>query len=159
MSARRSSASAPREPVPMRALALAVVQLDDVADPTATLATIPGASRYLLRLRELAGTRPPPGVELLAIDDETRSAAADLVRRHTGAAVVVVLRADEEASPELAAALAALSERNDAARFVTRRVHRFLGRAVQGEPEVVAWRGDALPDNPLALVDKVRGAA
>jgi len=23
----------------------------------------------------------------------------------------------------------------------------------------VAWRGDTVPDNPLALVDKVRGAA
>jgi hypothetical protein len=23
----------------------------------------------------------------------------------------------------------------------------------------VAWRGDALPDNPLALIDKIRGAA
>ena len=23
----------------------------------------------------------------------------------------------------------------------------------------VAWRGDAVPDNPLALVDKIRGAA
>ncbi len=23
----------------------------------------------------------------------------------------------------------------------------------------IAWRGDALPDNPLALIDKIRGAA
>jgi tRNA A-37 threonylcarbamoyl transferase component Bud32 len=126
----------------MRALALAVVQLDDDADPTAALATVPGATRYLVRPPEVAGT-PPPGVHVLVADVACRGAAVDLVRAVAGAAVVAVLCAGEEASPELAAALVALPP-GGATTFAVRRVHRFLGREIAGDPVVLAWRG--VPD-------------
>jgi 3-deoxy-D-manno-octulosonic acid kinase len=124
----------------MRALALAILQLDELADPTAALATIPGASRYLVRDSALGGV-PPAGVELLTTDDDARAAAAALVRRFSGAEVVVVLRADEAASADLAVALAALHGEHGPGRFAALRAHRFLGREVEGEPEIVAWCG------------------
>lgn len=127
----------------MRALALAVLQLDELADPTAALATVPGASRYLLRDPRLGGA-PPAGVELLTTDDDARAAAAALVRRVSGAEAIVVLRADEAASAELAVALAGLRGAHGPARFAAARSHRFLGREVEGEMEVVAWCGDAV---------------
>jgi hypothetical protein len=35
----------------------------------------------------------------------------------------------------------------------------FDGRLVLSRPDQhVAWRGDRLPDDPLALIDRVRGA-
>jgi len=126
----------------MRALALAILQSDELADPTAALATIPGASRYLLRDPALTGA-PPAGVELLTTEDDARAAAAALVRRVSGAEVVVVLRAEEEASAELAVALADLPGQGAPARFAAARTHCFLGREVEGEAEVVAWSGEA----------------
>ncbi len=141
----------------MHALALAVVRPDD-ADPTAALATIPGAPRFLVRVDESTSTRiAPTGVVELTIDDDSRAAAADLVRRLSGAEVVVVLYAGEEASPELVAALTSLPGRDRPGRFVVRRAHRFLGRDVEGRPEVIAWHGAApaeterLPGRLVAL--------
>ncbi|HEY2386659.1 MAG TPA: lipopolysaccharide kinase InaA family protein [Candidatus Binatia bacterium] len=125
----------------MRALALAVLQLDELADPTAALATVPGVSRYLLRAPGLGGALPA-GVKLLTTEDDARAAAAALVRRVSGAEVVVVLRADEEASAELAVALGGLRAESGPARFAAARWHRFLGREIAGETEVVAWCGD-----------------
>ncbi len=134
----------------MRALALAVIQLDELADPTAALAAIPGAARYLVRDPRLTGP-PPADLALLTSEDERREAAAELVRRVCTSEIVVVLRAGEEASAELAAALGALRERDGAARCVARRMHRFLGREVEGEPEVVAWCGNAATAATVAL--------
>jgi len=63
------------------------------------------------------------------------------IRHDSHARIVAVLLASEEASPELAAALAALEDGEDTT-FVVPRTHRFLGRDVVGDPVVVAWRGD-----------------
>ncbi|MBI3768028.1 MAG: hypothetical protein HY271_05960 [Deltaproteobacteria bacterium] len=134
----------------MRAIALAVVQLDDDADPTTALSTLPDAALYLLRSADLVGADPRPGVHVLAAEVEGRVAAAELVRQASDAEVVVVLYADEEAAPELAAALAAIARDGRAAALAARHVHRFLGREVAGDQIVLGWRGN--PRAPAAHV-------
>lgn len=143
----------------MRALALAVVQLDDFADPSAALATLPDASRYLVRAPDDPPSCHVSGVHVLrAADVVERAAAAAYVREESGATVTAVLLASEVASPELAAALAALGDGGDAA-FVVQRVHRFLGREVTGAPTVVAWRGDPRrPSSRVALPGRIIAA-
>lgn len=126
----------------MRAIALAVLQTDDDADPTAALASVPQAARYLLRSAECGGIPPPAGVRVLHAAAAERATAADLVRRASGAAVVVVLDAGDEVSPELASALAAIPGEGAATAFAARHGHRFLDRDVAGIPLVLAWRGD-----------------
>ena len=92
----------------MPALALAVVQSDREIDPAAALATLPDARRYLLRSPELSGDPHLPGVRVQHVAVTARAAAAALVRRDSGAEVVVVLIAGEAVSPALASALATI---------------------------------------------------
>ena len=136
----------------MRPTAVAVVQADDDADPTAALAAVPGAARYLVRAPDLRDTPAPTSVAVLEAEVSERVATADLVRRETGARVVVVLHVTDLPSAELAAALAAIAPDGTPASFVAVRVHRFLGRDVSGEPIVVAWRGEpGAATAPVAL--------
>jgi tRNA A-37 threonylcarbamoyl transferase component Bud32 len=126
----------------MRAIAVAVVQADDDADPRAALAAVPDAAPYLVRAPHLGYAPPPAQVVVVEGEVADRAAAADLVRRAAGARVVVVLHAGDLPTPELAAALAAIAPDDAPRAFAAARVHRFLGRDVSGEPVVVAWRGE-----------------
>jgi len=123
------------------AMTLGVIQTDAATDAAAAFASLPARRRYLLRPPALAGA-VPDGAELLAWDEDDRGAAAACLRAAGAAGPIVVLRADERASAELAAALAGIEVEEGAGRFRARVALRFLGREVSGAPAVIAWAGD-----------------
>ena len=112
----------------MRAIAVAVVHADDGADPAAALTAVAGAAPYVVRAPGVTDARVPGGVAVIAAEVAERAAAGDLVRAAAHVPVVVVLGADDAPSPELAAALAAITPDGAPAAFVAARVHRFIGR-------------------------------
>jgi hypothetical protein len=123
-------------------VALGVIQTDPDLDPSAALASVPGARRYLVRPSPLDAPAPP-GVEVLACSGADRVDAAACLRATAARGRIVVLRAGEHASAELADALArAPGEAGAAGRYRARVRLRFLERDIEVGPAVIAWDGD-----------------